>query len=184
MSAARPSLRLWHRAARALEIVTTVLFATLVLVVLWGVISRYWPGIVPSDWTEELAIHLLVWVSLLGSALTYREGGHLGVDYIVSKFDPAARRWSARLVEVCVVFFAGFTLCYGGWQLVRETLGAAGPEGLSATECSERTGLARVSARRYLEQMVTQQEADVRQKYGTAGRPERRFTLRSGQRPG
>jgi response regulator of citrate/malate metabolism len=69
-------------------------------------------------------------------------------------------------------------------QLVRETLAAAGSEGLSATECSERTGLARVSARRYLEQMVAQQEADVRQKYGTAGRPERRFTLRGQRRPG
>jgi len=69
-------------------------------------------------------------------------------------------------------------------QLVRETLATAGPDGLSATECSERTGLARVSARRYLEQMVAQQEADVRQKYGTAGRPERRFTLRGPRRPG
>ena len=69
-------------------------------------------------------------------------------------------------------------------QLVRETLVAAGPEGLSATECSERTGLARVSARRYLEQMVAQQEAEVRQKYGTAGRPERRFTPRGVRRPG
>ena len=68
--------------------------------------------------------------------------------------------------------------------LVRETLAAAGPDGLSATECSERTGLARVSARRYLEQLVTQQDADVRQKYGTAGRPERRFTLRGPRRPG
>jgi response regulator of citrate/malate metabolism len=69
-------------------------------------------------------------------------------------------------------------------QLVRESLAAAGSDGLSATECSERTGLARVSARRYLEQMVAQQEADVRQKYGTAGRPERRFTLRGPRRPG
>ena len=66
-------------------------------------------------------------------------------------------------------------------QLVRETLAAAGPDGLSATECSERTGLARVSARRYLEQLVALRQADVRQRYGTAGRPERRFTLR-GQR--
>jgi len=67
-------------------------------------------------------------------------------------------------------------------ELVRQALHAAGPEGLSATECSERTGLARVSARRYLEQLVTQQQADVRQRYGTAGRPERRFTLRVGAR--
>jgi response regulator of citrate/malate metabolism len=64
-------------------------------------------------------------------------------------------------------------------ELVRQALETAGPDGLSATECSERTGLARVSARRYLEQLVAEQRADVRQRYGTAGRPERRFTLRS-----
>jgi response regulator of citrate/malate metabolism len=69
-------------------------------------------------------------------------------------------------------------------ELVRTALAAAGSDGLSATECSTRTGLARVSARRYLEQLVTQQQADVRQRYGTAGRPERRFTLRAGSRPG
>jgi response regulator of citrate/malate metabolism len=69
-------------------------------------------------------------------------------------------------------------------ELVREVLGAAGSDGLSATECSEHTGLARVSARRYLEQLVAQEEADVRQRYGTAGRPERRFTLRTPKRPG
>jgi response regulator of citrate/malate metabolism len=63
-------------------------------------------------------------------------------------------------------------------ELVRGALRDAGGEGLSATECSERTGLARVSARRYLEQLVADQRADVRQRYGTAGRPERRFTLR------
>jgi response regulator of citrate/malate metabolism len=69
-------------------------------------------------------------------------------------------------------------------QVVRDALADSGPEGLSATQCSERTGLARVSARRYLEQLVAQQEAEVRQRYGTAGRPERRFTLRSPRRAG
>ncbi|MDK3256523.1 response regulator [Blastococcus capsensis] len=64
-------------------------------------------------------------------------------------------------------------------ELVRTVLGEAGTDGLSASECSERTGLARVSARRYLEQLVAQGQAEVRQRYGTAGRPERRFTLRS-----
>jgi response regulator of citrate/malate metabolism len=68
-------------------------------------------------------------------------------------------------------------------ELVRSALGDAGTEGLSATECSERTGLARVSARRYLEQLVADQQAEVRQRYGTAGRPERRFTMRAGRRP-
>lgn len=114
--------KLWNAAARALEIFTSALFGALVLVVLWGIVSRYWPGIPPSDWTEELGIYLLVWVSLLGAALMYRDRGHLGVDYFVSKFDPAAKRWSAIFVELCVLVFAGFCLCYGGYRLVADTL--------------------------------------------------------------
>lgn len=116
--------RSWHAAARALEIVTISLFALLVVVVLWGVLSRYWPGITPSDWTEELGIYLLVWVSLLGSALTYRDRGHLGVDYFVSHFDPDARRLAAVAIELCVLVFAAFGLCYGGYRLVADTLAA------------------------------------------------------------
>lgn len=116
------AVRIWQAAARSLEITTVVLFVALFVDVMWGVISRYWPGIPPSDWSEELGIHLLVWVSLLGSALTYRERGHLGVDFVVAHFDPGARRVAAVFVELCVISFAGFVLCYGGYLLVSETL--------------------------------------------------------------
>ena len=63
-------------------------------------------------------------------------------------------------------------------ELVREALSASGPDGLSATECSERTGLARVSARRYLEHLVSIGTAEMRPRYGAAGRPERRYRVR------
>lgn len=114
--------RIWHGAVRLLEVLTTALFAALVFDVLWGVVSRYWPGIPPSDWTEELGIYLLAWVSLLGSALTYRARGHLGLDYFILRFDPAAQRWTAVAIELCVLVFAGFGLCYGGYRLVSDTL--------------------------------------------------------------
>jgi len=60
--------------------------------------------------------------------------------------------------------------------LVRATLDA-GPEGagLSASECAERSGLSRVSARRYLEHFVSLGTARVTLRYGTTGRPERRY---------
>jgi response regulator of citrate/malate metabolism len=69
--------------------------------------------------------------------------------------------------------------------IVRRVLVDAAEDGLSASECAERAGLSRVSARRYLEYLVARGEAAVRLKYGTAGRPERRFhvTMRRG-RPG
>ena len=60
-------------------------------------------------------------------------------------------------------------------DLVREALRAAGDGGLSAAECAERTGLSRVSARRYLEHMVQTGVARVRSRYGSPGRPEHRF---------
>ena len=46
---------------------------------------------------------------------------------------------------------------------------------LSASECADRTGLSRVSARRYLEYFVEVGRAEVRLQYGAAGRPQRRY---------
>jgi response regulator of citrate/malate metabolism len=50
---------------------------------------------------------------------------------------------------------------------------AAAP--LSASETADAVGLSRVSARRYLEHFVTTGQADVRLRYGSTGRPERRY---------
>lgn len=60
-------------------------------------------------------------------------------------------------------------------QLVASALASAGEDGLSATECGEVVGIARSSARRYLEYLVDSGAADVRHRYGSAGRPERRY---------
>jgi response regulator of citrate/malate metabolism len=49
------------------------------------------------------------------------------------------------------------------------------PSTLSAAECAEVVGLARVSVRRYLEHLVETGHAEVTLRYGQAGRPERRY---------
>lgn len=108
---------------KLLELFLIAAFAVLTLDVLWGVFSRYVLG-AQSVWTEELAIYLLIWVSLLGASLTYEEKGHLGVDYFVGKLHPDAQKAGAVFVELVVLFFAGFGLLYGGGVLVRETLAA------------------------------------------------------------
>ncbi|MFZ5871418.1 MAG: response regulator [Actinomycetota bacterium] len=56
-------------------------------------------------------------------------------------------------------------------ELVATTLRRAGAE-LSAAEVAGRCGMARVSARRYLEHLAAIGLADVRPRYGSAGRPE------------
>ncbi|MDQ4055629.1 MAG: response regulator [Actinomycetota bacterium] len=52
----------------------------------------------------------------------------------------------------------------------------AGPdETMGAADCAEAAGLARVSARRYLEHLVQIGRAEVSLRYGQAGRPQRRY---------
>jgi response regulator of citrate/malate metabolism len=63
-------------------------------------------------------------------------------------------------------------------ELVLAALGEAGEDGLSATECADTTGLSRSSTRRYLEHLVSVGTAEMRPRYGAAGRPERRYRLR------
>ncbi len=106
---------------RLLEVVLIGAMAAMTLDVLWGVFSRFVLG-GQTRWTEEVAIYLLIWISLLGASLTYGEHGHLGVDYFVGKLDIKARLLAAVLVELFVLLFAGFGLVYGGWVLVSKTL--------------------------------------------------------------
>ncbi|SDK13043.1 response regulator [Nonomuraea jiangxiensis] len=58
--------------------------------------------------------------------------------------------------------------------LVADTLREAGRD-LSAAETAQLTGLSRVSARRYLEYLCGAGQAELRPRYGTAGRPEHRY---------
>ena len=51
-------------------------------------------------------------------------------------------------------------------------------EEISASEAGELVGLSRVTARRYLEHFVETAAAEVRLRYGSAGRPERRYRAR------
>ncbi|AUX42664.1 uncharacterized protein SOCE26_040970 [Sorangium cellulosum] len=120
---AGPLHRLHAGLIRMLEVVLIAAFVVLTLDTLWGVFSRYVIG-TQSRWTEELAVYLLVWISLLGAGLAYGEKAHLGVDYFVGKMDPGAQRVAAIAVELLVASFAGFALLYGGSTLVAKTLEA------------------------------------------------------------
>jgi response regulator of citrate/malate metabolism len=60
-------------------------------------------------------------------------------------------------------------------ELVLQALERASADGISATECAETTGLSRSSTRRYLEHLVAVGAAEMKPRYGVAGRPERRY---------
>lgn len=59
-------------------------------------------------------------------------------------------------------------------QLVADSLRDADAD-LSAVEVATRTGIARVTARRYLEHLCANGRVELRMRYGSAGRPEHRY---------
>lgn len=106
---------------RGLELFLVATMALLVVDVVWGVLTRYALG-QQAKWSEELARFLLVWVALLGGAVAFGTKAHLGVDYFVNQLHPAARKLTAVIAHLVVLFFAGEVLLRGGASVVSEAL--------------------------------------------------------------
>ncbi|MBP8303269.1 MAG: TRAP transporter small permease [Phycisphaerae bacterium] len=105
---------------KSLEILVMVVVAVLVLDVLWQVFTRF---VIkdPSNWTEELATFLLIWVALLGAAVALGRGAHLGIDYFVGKLPEPARVKTELFVFACVFLFSLLVMVVGGLDLVVTT---------------------------------------------------------------
>ncbi len=106
---------------RLLEFTVMVIMGILVLDVIWQVFTRFVLNN-PSSWTEELAIILLIWVSLLGASVGFLRFSHLGVDYFVKKLSERNRAVTDMVVYVLIAFFAGYVMIYGGYKIVLMTL--------------------------------------------------------------
>ena len=106
---------------KTLEVVVMVCVGTLVLDVLWQVFTRKVLNN-PSQWTEELAIFLLIWVALLGAAVALSLGSHLGIDYFVGKLSKTKRTITEIITFGLILAFAGYVMLYGGFDLVKSNL--------------------------------------------------------------
>lgn len=96
-----------------------ILFALLVLIVVWQVVSRLLGS--PSSWSEEAARYTFVWLGFFGSALVFSEKGHIAVDFLVRKLSPSSQRVTAILAQISILAFAILVLVWGG---VRVSSGA------------------------------------------------------------
>jgi len=67
-----------------------LVFVVMTVVAFVNVITRY---VVQYSlaFTEEIVVSLFVWLTLLGSAIAFREGSHLAFTYLVDRAPPALR---------------------------------------------------------------------------------------------
>jgi len=111
---------------KSLELSVILVTGFLVIDVVWGVFTRYVWGH-QSQWTEELARMLLIWVALLGASIGFIKKSHLGVDYFVNKLSERFRAIGQLVVYLLIAVFSSMVLIYGGFRLVSSTLSYSQP---------------------------------------------------------
>jgi TRAP-type C4-dicarboxylate transport system permease small subunit len=106
---------------RLARFLVAVMMAVMTLDVLFGVLNRFLFKI-PVSWVEEIATYLLIWISLVGSAVAIRIGGHVGVGLIVSRLKTGAKTvisWSIVLMTLAFVI----ALIFLGMKLAIREMG-------------------------------------------------------------
>ncbi|MDP2888183.1 MAG: TRAP transporter small permease [Bacteroidota bacterium] len=101
---------------KGLEWALIVLMSILVIDVLWQVASRYIMNS-PSNFTDELASYLLIWVGLLGAAYVAGRREHLAIDLLYQKSSPERRFKLDIIISVLIISFAVSVLVIGGTWL-------------------------------------------------------------------
>ena len=105
---------------RVLVVLLVALFAALVLMVVWQVLSRYALNS-PSAFTEEAARYLMIWVSLLGASYVFRMRLHIGLDLLTRKLTGGNKRIVEVAALTAAMLFALLILLVGGARLVELT---------------------------------------------------------------
>lgn len=112
-----PGPRWRARLDRALEQVLVALLALMTVNVVWQVFSRFVLRS-PSNFTDELARYLFIWLGLLGAAYAAGRHQHLAVDAFTMRLSPRAQWRLRQLSAVLLALFGLLVLVGGGSRLV------------------------------------------------------------------
>jgi TRAP-type transport system small permease protein len=109
---------LLRKCARWLEIATAIPLvlagATMVVVVLAGTVFRYVIND-PLLWSEELARYLMIWIGLVGAAITTRHGEHIRINAIRRRLPRLLRLTGDVAVALAIAGFL-WIMTVEGWS--------------------------------------------------------------------
>lgn len=88
------------------------LLAAMALIIFANVVLRYTTS-QSIEWAEEVARHLMIWLTFLGAGPVLRYGGHIAVDNLQDSL-PHGVAVAVRLLIAALLFaFFGFMVWYG-----------------------------------------------------------------------
>ena len=109
-----------------LRIICIALFALLVLIVVWQVISRLVLGD-PAPWTEEAARFTFIWVSLIGVSIAVSEKTDIFMGFIVERFPLLWQRVTEILAHLATAAVVVHVMLIGGMDQVTQAWAQTNP---------------------------------------------------------
>jgi TRAP-type C4-dicarboxylate transport system permease small subunit len=109
-----------HKVTYGVCVVGMFLAIPLMLITTCDVLSRSFLN-KPIPGTLELSEYMLAIIILLGAAYTQQVQGHVGVDFLTSKFSPRGRRICKIITDVASLFIITILAVYGCIEGVHET---------------------------------------------------------------
>ncbi len=103
------------------EVLCAVLFAIMAIITFGNVVTRYFLKY-SLAFTEEIVVSFFVWLTLLGTAIAFREQSHLGFTFIIERLSGKAQKallWTSAILGA--VLFA-FLIYFSIFQLGEEIL--------------------------------------------------------------
>lgn len=76
----------------------------LILAVTWQVFGRYVLNSTPT-WAESLALLIVLWVTMLGTAVGVRDAGHIGLESLLVLASDTVRQRMEYLIHTLVLLF-------------------------------------------------------------------------------
>jgi TRAP-type transport system small permease protein len=107
--------------ARSGMVVAIAGLFVIIVVVGYQVFGRYVLNDSPT-WAENLALVLILYVTLIGAAVGVRDAGHIGVESLLVLLPHRVRRWAEILIHVLIGVF-GLAMIYNGWVLGESVAG-------------------------------------------------------------
>ena len=110
-----------HWVARATDIAVIIMASIMMLALILQVFSRYVMG-ASLVWSEELALLLFTWTTLLAATSVLRDMAHVRLDLLISMLPKRLRGWWERIITTTILLFC-IALLVAGWQYTFSTLG-------------------------------------------------------------
>ncbi len=91
-----------------------VLLAAMSLIIFINVLGRYFIG-QALPWAEEVARHMMIWLTFLGAGPVLRYGGHIAVENLQ---DSLPRAWAIALRALIALLLLAFFVFLVRWGLL------------------------------------------------------------------